>query len=90
MTGLVEGIGRFVITVLEDAGRTGILLLKSVATLRRPPYYLHTCFEQMLEVIGRDKVLGVFLNQSGMPRHSRYYGYYGYEATPDAQEEPAR
>ena len=50
MKSLIEGVGRFVVNVLEEAGRTGILLLKSIATLRRPPYYLHAWFEQMLEV----------------------------------------
>jgi len=47
---LIEGVGRFVIMVLEEAGRTGILFLKCIATLRRPPFYLHAWFEQMLEV----------------------------------------
>lgn len=50
MIGLIEGIGRFVVTVLEDAGRSAILLVKSLATLLRPPYYFHVWFEQMLEV----------------------------------------
>jgi len=48
--GLVEGVGRFVIVVLEEAGRTATLLAKSIATLRRPPYYIHQWFEQMLDV----------------------------------------
>ncbi len=46
----VEAIGTLVIFVLEQIGRTGILLMKSIATLRRPPYYIRACFEQMLEV----------------------------------------
>ena len=33
-------------------------------------------FRDMLEVLGRDKLVGVFLNQSDVPRHNRYYGYY--------------
>lgn len=35
--------------------------------------------QDMLEVLGRDKLIGVFLNQSGLPRHNRYYGYYNQE-----------
>ncbi len=50
MKGLIEGIGRFAIDVLEEAGRTGLLLAHSIATLRRPPYYIRAVFEQMLEV----------------------------------------
>ena len=50
MKGIVEGVGRFVIVVLEEAGRTATLLAKSIATLRRPPYYIHQWFEQMLDV----------------------------------------
>jgi phospholipid/cholesterol/gamma-HCH transport system permease protein len=50
VTALIEGLGRFVIVIFEDAGRTWILFMKSVVTLRRPPYYIHVCFEQMLEV----------------------------------------
>jgi phospholipid/cholesterol/gamma-HCH transport system permease protein len=48
--GLIEGIGGFVVTVLEEAGRTATLLAKSIVTLRRPPYYVHAIFEQMLDV----------------------------------------
>jgi len=47
---LIEGIGGFVVEILEEAGRTGILLVHSIATLRRPPYYIRALFEQMLEV----------------------------------------
>jgi len=50
MTGLIEGIGRFVVNILEDSGRSAILFGKSVATLRRRPYYLHQWAEQMLDV----------------------------------------
>jgi len=50
VTGIIEGVGRFVIGVLEEAGRTAILLAKIIATLRRPPYYIHQWFEQMLDV----------------------------------------
>lgn len=48
--GLVEGIGAFVTQVVEEAGRSAILFLKSIATLRRRPYYLRAWFEQMLDV----------------------------------------
>ena len=50
MKGLIEGVGGFVVQVLEEAGRSGILLLQCIATLRRPPYYVRQWFEQMLEV----------------------------------------
>ncbi len=50
MKGLIEGIGRFVVEVVEETGRTGLLLLHSIATLRRPPYYIRVTLEQMLEV----------------------------------------
>ncbi len=50
MKGLIEGIGGFVVEILEEAGRTGMLLLQSIATLRRPPYYIRALLEQMLEV----------------------------------------
>ena len=50
MTALVEWIGRFVIDVLEEAGRSGILMVKVLATLRRRPYYIRQWFEQMLDV----------------------------------------
>ena len=46
----VEAIGQLVIFVVEEVGRTGILLAKSLATLRRPPYYIRAWFEQMLDV----------------------------------------
>ena len=46
----VEAIGQLVIFVVEEAGRTGILFAKSLATLRRPPYYIRAWFEQMLDV----------------------------------------
>lgn len=49
-------------------------------------------FQDMLGILGDEKIVGVFLNQSRLPRHSRYYGYGEYE-TPIAeagpQEEPA-
>jgi phospholipid/cholesterol/gamma-HCH transport system permease protein len=48
--GFVEAIGRAVTDVLEQAGRTAMLFSKAIATLRRPPYYIHECFEQMLDV----------------------------------------
>jgi capsular exopolysaccharide synthesis family protein len=50
-------------------------------------------FQDMLEILGNEKILGVFLNQSGLPRHSRYYGYDSYgpaTAEGGGQEEPAR
>jgi len=50
VTALVEWIGRFVIDVLEEAGRSGILVVKVLATLRRRPYYIRQWFEQMLDV----------------------------------------
>ncbi len=46
----VEALGALVLFVVEELGRTGILLAKSIATLRRPPYYIRVWFEQMLEV----------------------------------------
>ncbi|MBW2243288.1 MAG: CpsD/CapB family tyrosine-protein kinase [Deltaproteobacteria bacterium] len=36
-------------------------------------------FEQTLEVLGREKLVGVFLNQSGSARQARHYGYYSPE-----------
>ncbi|MCP5055830.1 MAG: CpsD/CapB family tyrosine-protein kinase [bacterium] len=33
-------------------------------------------FEETLQMLGREKLVGVFLNQSGSARTSRYYGYY--------------
>ena len=50
MKGLIEGLGGFFVDVVEQAGRSATLLAKSIVTLRRPPYYLHTIFEQMLDV----------------------------------------
>ncbi len=50
MTGLIEGLGGFIVNVLEEAGRSATLLAKSIVTLRRRPYYLHVVFEQMLDV----------------------------------------
>jgi len=50
MTGFVEGIGRFVVNVLEEAGRSAVLLGKSIVTLRRRPYYFHAWAEQMVDV----------------------------------------
>jgi len=47
---LIEGIGRFCVNVLEEAGRSATLLGKCIITLRRPPYYFHAIFEQMLDV----------------------------------------
>jgi phospholipid/cholesterol/gamma-HCH transport system permease protein len=47
---IVESIGRFVVSVLEEAGRTATLLAKCIVTLRRRPYYFHQWFEQMLDV----------------------------------------
>ena len=46
----VEALGALVLFVIEELGRTGILLAKSIATLRRPPYYIRVWFEQMLDV----------------------------------------
>jgi capsular exopolysaccharide synthesis family protein len=37
------------------------------------------------ELLGDVRLIGVFLNDGGTPRHRRYYGYYGYEG----QEAPA-
>lgn len=50
MKGFIEGIGRFVVAVMEEAGGAAILAAKSIATLRHSPYYLHAWFEQMLDV----------------------------------------
>lgn len=50
MRGLIEEVGAFVVDVLEEAGRSASLLAKSIVTLRRPPYYIHAIFEQMLDV----------------------------------------
>ncbi len=46
-------------------------------------------FRDMLDVLGTEKLIGVFLNQSGTPRHSRYYGYYSYESSAAAGPEDA-
>ncbi len=47
-------------------------------------------FEAMLAMLGREKMVGVFLNQAGVPRHSRFYGYYSYDAaTGDGVESKA-
>ena len=40
-------------------------------------------FEDMLEAIDREKVLGVFLNQIAGVRKGRYYGYYTYDRDGD-------
>lgn len=50
MKGLIEGIGEFVVDIVEEAGRSATLLAKGIVTLRRPPYYIHAIFEQMLDV----------------------------------------
>lgn len=50
MKGILEGIGGFFTEIGEEAGRTAILFGKSIATLRRRPYYVHAWFEQMLDV----------------------------------------
>ena len=49
-------------------------------------------FQEMLTTLGNEKIVGCFLNQSGTPRHRRYYGYYAEDAEPAkraAGEEPA-
>ena len=50
MKSILEALGGVFVAFIEDAGRAAILLLKSIATLRRPPYYIRNCFEQMLDV----------------------------------------
>jgi phospholipid/cholesterol/gamma-HCH transport system permease protein len=50
MKGLVEGLGAFIVEVIEEAGRTAVLFAKSFVTLRRRPFYIHQWFEQMLDV----------------------------------------
>ena len=53
MIRLISGLGRAVIEFGEDVGQVAILLSKAVASLRRPPLYIHTWFVQMLEVGNR-------------------------------------
>jgi phospholipid/cholesterol/gamma-HCH transport system permease protein len=53
MIRLISGLGRIVIEFGEDIGQVGILLFKSIASLRRPPFYFHAWFVQMLEVGNR-------------------------------------
>lgn len=53
MIRLISGLGRAVIEFGEDIGQVAILLLKAIASLRRPPLYIHTWFVQMLEVGNR-------------------------------------
>ncbi len=53
MIRLISGLGRIVIEFGEDIGQVGILFFKAIASLRRPPFYFHTWFVQMLEVGNR-------------------------------------
>ena len=53
MIRLISGLGRAVIEFGEDVGQVAILLSKAVASLRKPPYHIHTLFVQMLEVGNR-------------------------------------
>lgn len=53
MRRLIAGLGRAVIDFGEDAGQTAILLLKALASLRRPPYHFRMWFVQMMEVGNR-------------------------------------
>lgn len=53
MRRMIAGLGRIVISVGEDAGQTAILLMKAIASLRRPPYHIHLWFVQMAEVGNR-------------------------------------
>ena len=53
MIRLISALGRAVIGFGEDAGQVAILLFKALASLRRPPFYVHTWFVQMLEVGNR-------------------------------------
>lgn len=53
MTRFVSSLGRGVIAVAEGMGGAAILLGQSIASLVRPPWFLHNWFEQMLEVGNR-------------------------------------
>lgn len=48
--GPVASLGRATIDFVEETGRTTKLFFQAVAALRRPPWYIHQWFEQMLEV----------------------------------------
>ena len=42
-------------------------------------------FEELLALVERDKVLGVFVNEAPEPRHSKYYGHYTYGKNADEE-----
>ena len=42
---------------------------------------------ETIDSLDRNKLIGVFLNESKTPRHRRYYGYYGYEETAQSPSE---
>ncbi|MCP3983066.1 MAG: CpsD/CapB family tyrosine-protein kinase [bacterium] len=42
-------------------------------------------FKEMLDMLGQEKLVGVFLNQASGPRNNRYHGYYTPEHDPSLE-----
>ncbi len=55
-------------------------LIDAVIVVARNGFSRSGAFRDLITTIGTERVLGAFLNESNLPRHHRYYGYYGNEA----------
>jgi non-specific protein-tyrosine kinase len=59
----------------------------AVLLVARNGFSRRAALQETVETLGAPKVIGVFLNEGKMPRHRRYYSYYGDEATAEAKGE---